>query len=177
MVDNFYRNKLDFSSLQVLVAEDNLHMRRVLRALLIGMGVGGITEAEDGASALERISCESIDIVITDWEMPVVDGLELVRHIRNPKSSPDPYLPIIMLSGHASKARVLEARDTGITEFLCKPISAATLYARLANCMMNPRPFVRTNSFFGPDRRRFVNPSYGGDERRLESEDTSVNVA
>jgi two-component system, chemotaxis family, chemotaxis protein CheY len=75
-------------------------------------------------------------------------------------------VPIIMLTGHSERTRVTNARDAGITEFMVKPISAKALYQRILNVVVNPRPFVRTKTFFGPDRRRNVNPNYSGPERR-----------
>jgi hypothetical protein len=62
---------------------------------------------------------------------------------------------------------VLQARDTGVSEFLCKPISAKALYDRIYSIVMHPRPFIRTKSYFGPDRRRAENPAYSGAERRI----------
>jgi two-component system, chemotaxis family, chemotaxis protein CheY len=75
-------------------------------------------------------------------------------------------VPIIMLSGHSEKNRVMQARDAGVTEFLAKPIAAKALYERILSVVLNPRPFIRTATFFGPDRRRNVNPNYFGPERR-----------
>ena len=86
--------------------------------------------------------------------------------IRQPGANANPYVPIIMLTGHAEKKRVVGARDGGITEFLAKPISAKALYQRIFNVVVNPRPFIKTKTYFGPDRRRNVNLSYVGPERR-----------
>ncbi len=143
-------------------------MRRIVRTLLNSYGARDITEAEDGAEALELFKASGPDIVITDWIMPIFDGLELTRMIRSEDASGNPYVPIIMLTGHSEKKRVVEARDAGVTEFLCKPISAKGLYMRVLNCIVNPRPFVKSKTFFGPDRRRFTNPHYAGEERRTE---------
>ena len=74
--------------------------------------------------------------------------------------------PIIMLTGHSEKRRVIEARDTGVTEFLAKPISAKALYQRVLNVVANPRPFIKTKSYFGPCRRRNNHGNYVGPERR-----------
>ncbi|HOV03164.1 MAG TPA: response regulator [Kaistiaceae bacterium] len=150
----------------MLVADDNAHMRRIIRSLLHGFGVREVAEAEDGASALETFNSHNPDIVITDWAMPIIDGLELTRLIRNPGSQSNPYVPIIILTGHAERRRVIEARDAGVSEFLAKPISAKSLYGRLIATVVNPRPFVRTKTYFGPDRRRYDNPNYKGPERR-----------
>src|SRR5580700_11492311 len=158
--------RIDFNRLRFLVIDDNAHMRRILRTLLHGYGAREVYEAEDGASGLESFSHFMPDIVIADWVMPIFDGLELAQMIRQPGANANPYVPIIMLTGHSEKKRVMSARDAGVTEFLAKPISAKSLYERILNVVANPRPFIRSKTYFGPDRRRGVNPNYVGPERR-----------
>lgn len=158
--------RIDFNKLRFLVCDDNPHMRRILRTLLHSFGAREVYEAEDGATALEMYTHYVPDIVITDWAMPIFDGLELTQMIRQPGANSNPYVPIIMLTGHSEKKRVVAARDAGVTEFLAKPISAKGLYQRIVNVVANPRPFIKTKSYFGPDRRRNVNPNYVGTERR-----------
>jgi CheY-like chemotaxis protein len=158
--------RIDFNRLRFQIIDDNAHMRRILRTLLHGFGTREVYEAEDGATALEMYSHYVPDIVITDWAMPIFDGLELAQMIRQPESKGNPYAPIIMLTGHSEKRRVTVARDAGVTEFLAKPISAKGLYQRILNVVANPRPFIHTKTYFGPDRRRNVNPNYAGPDRR-----------
>jgi CheY-like chemotaxis protein len=158
--------RIEFNRLRFLVIDDNAHMRRILRTLLHGFGAREVHEAEDGATGLEAFTTFIPDIVITDWAMPIFDGLELTQMIRQPGANSNPYVAIIMLTGHSEKKRVVAARDAGITEFLAKPISAKGLYQRIVNVVANPRPFVKTRTYFGPDRRRNVNPNYVGLERR-----------
>ena len=158
--------RIEFHRLRFLVVDDNMHMRRIVRQLLHGFGSREIYEAEDGAAGLEGFNGHNPDIVITDWAMPILDGLELTQMIRKPDANANPYVPIIMLSGHSEKNRVMQARDAGVTEFLAKPISAKALYQRILNIVVNPRPFIKTKTYFGPDRRRNVNPNYSGPERR-----------
>ncbi len=159
-------SRIDFNRLRFVVVDDNAHMRRIVRTLLHGFGAREVVEAEDGAAGLEAFNGNIPDIVITDWAMPIFDGIELTQMIRQPGANPNPFVPIIMLTGHSERRRVVAARDAGVTEFLVKPISARALYERIVNVVLNPRPFVRTKSYFGPDRRRNLNPSYAGPERR-----------
>lgn len=98
--------------------------------------------------------------------MEPLDGLEFTRLIRTDKNSPNPMVPIILLTGHTEMSRVVEARDTGINEFLAKPISARGLYSRICMIIEDPRAFVRTDNYFGPDRRHQSNSGFGGVERR-----------
>jgi two-component system, chemotaxis family, chemotaxis protein CheY len=161
--------RIDFNKLRFLLCDDNAHMRRILRTLLHSFGAREVYEAEDGATALEMYTHYVPDIVITDWAMPIFDGLELTQMIRQPGANANPYVAIIMLTGHSEKARVMAARDAGITEFMAKPISAKALYHRIISVIANPRPFVKTKSYFGPDRRRRGKGSFGGSERRKGS--------
>lgn len=159
--------KIAFENLRFVVADDNAHMRRILRTLLRGFGCREIYEAEDGASGLETVEAYTPDILITDIKMPIFDGIELTRMIRNPEGCKHPFVPVIVLTAFSEMKYVLAARDAGATEFLCKPVSAMSLYRRIQNVIENPRDFVRTKSYFGPDRRRHADPNYTGAERRI----------
>jgi CheY-like chemotaxis protein len=162
----------DLESLRFLIVDDNQHMRRIVRMLVMSYGARKICEAEDGASALETFQSQAPDIVITDWAMPVFDGVELTKMLRNPDTSPNPYVPIIMMTGHSIKSRIIEARDSGVTEFVCKPLSARDLYTRIISAVLKPRPFIKASAYFGPDRRRFFNPAYKGNLRRSDDSET-----
>jgi CheY-like chemotaxis protein len=166
--------RIDFNRLKFLVIDDNAHMRRIVRQLLHGFGSREIFEAEDGASGLEMFSAQKPDIVITDWAMPVYDGIEFTKTVRNSNSPVTRFVPIIMLSGHSEKRSVMEARDAGVTEFLTKPIAAKSLYERILSVVLAPRPFIRTKDYFGPDRRRTTNAKYSGPERRKGTEDAEI---
>ena len=166
-------SNINFQKLSFLIVEDNTHMRRIVRTLLHAFGSREVYEAEDGAEGLEAVEQYSPDILITDWVMPILDGAELVRLIRNPEGCQTPYLPIIMLTAYSEKKHVVEARDLGVTEFLCKPISAKALYQRIHSLVFYPRPFIRSKMYFGPDRRRHLNARFNGPERRIaESAET-----
>lgn len=163
--------RIDYNRLRFLVVDDNAHMRRIVRTLLHGFGTREVYEAEDGAAGLEAFTSFSPDILIVDWAMPIFDGLELTQMIRQPGANGNPWVPIILLTGHSEKKRVMEARDAGVTEFLAKPISAKSLYQRVLSVVVNPRPFIKTKNYFGPDRRRNTNSNYIGPERRKNQTD------
>src|SRR6195256_4265213 len=116
--------RIDFNKLRFLLCDDNPHMRRILRTLLHSFGAREAYEAEDGATALEMYTHYLPDIVITDWSRPTFGGPELAQMIRQAESKGNPCAPIIMLTGHSEKRRVPVARDSGVTEFLAKPIPA-----------------------------------------------------
>jgi CheY-like chemotaxis protein len=106
------------------------------------------------------------DVAIVDFRMDPMDGVTFTERVRRDPGSKNPFLPIIMLTGYAEKGRVLEARDAGVTEMMTKPVTAKALVARLNAVILNPRPFIRTQTYFGPDRRRRQDASYVGLERR-----------
>lgn len=152
--------------LQILLVEDNIHMRALIRAMLQAFGIRGIRDANNGEQAIEEMRQYTPDIVITDWVMEPVDGIALTRYIRSDDSSPDNFMPVIMVTGHTQEWRVLQARDAGVTEFLAKPVSGEALYQRIQTVIDKPRPFVRTVDFFGPCRRRQNWSEYVGPDRR-----------
>lgn len=155
----------DVSELGVLLVDDCQPMRLLMRSVLRALGVSRFAEARDGVEALKRFVEFDPDIVFVDHRMEPMGGVELTRNIRAGEKGIDPYIPIIMVSGYSDLHRILEARDAGVSEYLAKPISAKLLYMRICSVIENPRPFIRTESFFGPDRRRRP-VEHGGDERR-----------
>jgi CheY-like chemotaxis protein len=140
--------------LRVLVVDDNAFMRSVVRGLLANIGVKKIFEAGDGIAALDMIHTTNPDVVILDWEMPLLNGPELVRIVRSPGIFPTPDLPIIMLSAHGERWRILESVKLGVNEFLCKPVSAKALFDRLISILLKPRESVRVGDYYGPAPRQ-----------------------
>jgi CheY-like chemotaxis protein len=159
-----------FDRLKILVVDDNVHMRKVVSTILRAFGVIQIHEAIDGASAWKLLSEFNPDVVLLDWMMEGMSGFEFAKMVRTSAASPNPYLPIIMLTGNSSIECVNNARDAGVNEFLAKPVSAKAVMVRLTAVIENPRPFVRTKVYFGPCRRRRGKDEYRGPERRSEGE-------
>ena len=153
-------------ALGVLLADDNPHMREIVSVLLTNYGVKHIRAAHSGAQALDILETWQPDLAIVDFKMEPVDGVAFTRHVRNSPDSRNPYLPVIMMTGHSARSRVYEARDAGVTEFVVKPVNARTLLDRVMAVIYRPRPFVRTASYFGPDRRRRADPAFAGPYRR-----------
>jgi two-component system, chemotaxis family, chemotaxis protein CheY len=153
-------------SLQILLVDDNQHMRAITSAVLQSAGARKVREASDGAAALEILREHAIDLAIVDFNMFPLDGVEFTRLVRNSPDTANPYLPIIMMTGHSEKARVYEARDAGVTEFVVKPITAKAILDRIQAVIFRPRAFVKTEGYFGPDRRRTASASYKGPRRR-----------
>ena len=159
-----------FESLKVLVVEDNQPMLELTKSILQTFGVGTIFTATDGEQGFTIFCQSNPDMVIADWMMQPCDGISLTRRIRNDKRSPNPYVPVILMTGFSEKRRVIAARDAGVTEFLVKPFNARDLYRRIVQVIEKPRQFVRSEDFFGPDRRRKRTTAYTGQMRRKDDD-------
>jgi two-component system, chemotaxis family, chemotaxis protein CheY len=150
----------------ILVVDDNHHMRMLIMEILRAIGIRDAHEANDGAEALAEMRARRIDLVITDIAMQPIDGVDFVRLVRNSADSPNPTVPIIMITGHSTQSKVVEARDAGVNEFLAKPVTAKGVLDRIHRVIDRPRSFIRTEDYFGPDRRRRADPEYKGPMRR-----------
>jgi CheY-like chemotaxis protein len=139
---------------KVLIVDDEYYTRKVIRTLLLSVGVSDIRDASDGPSGLEAIRALAPDVVILDWEMPGMTGPEFARQVRSPKTFPYPDVPIIMLSGHGERSRVVEAVRLGVHEFLLKPVSSNALFARMVAVLSTPRSMVRQGDYYGPEPRK-----------------------
>jgi len=150
---------------QILVVDDKPQMRFLLRCLLRAGGIAQIHEAESARQAFDAMAATPIDLVIVDWMMQPIDGLTFTRMVRWDSNSPNPYVPLLMMTAHTEVSRVAAARDAGVHGFIRKPVSARILFERVANALTDTRKFIRTDDFLGPDRR-FGQANYDGPRRR-----------
>lgn len=155
-----------FDRVRVLILEDNAHMSTILRKVLQGFGIRDVFEARDAADAFEAMRNSNPDLALVDYMLDDVDGLEFTRLVRTASDSPNKYLPIIMVSGHTDRSRILESINAGVNEYLAKPVRPIDLYNRLVALIERPRSFVKAPGYFGPDRRRRQDPHYSGPLRR-----------
>ena len=155
-----------FDLLKILLVDDNPHMRVILAEVLRAIGVRNLYEAADGSEAVKVMRSHAIDIVLTDLAMGPMDGVEFVRFLRNAPDSPNQMVPVVMITGHSTERRVMEARDAGANEFLAKPITARGVLERVVEVIEHARPYVRCDNYFGPDRRRHPDETYAGPKRR-----------
>ncbi len=145
---------LKIQTLKILVVDDNQQMIELLKTVLESFGIMSVFSATSGHEGFRMMCSKKPDLVITDLIMPDGDGIELIQNIRNHQKSPNQYVPVIMITGYAEKAKVINARDAGITEILLKPFNARDLFKRIERMVESPKKFVRSENFFGPDRRR-----------------------
>ncbi|HEY0299759.1 MAG TPA: response regulator, partial [Rhizomicrobium sp.] len=103
-----------FEYLKALIVEDNQHMRALLRSLLNALGIAQVFEATNGEDAFALLRDKQPDLILSDLSMTPVDGIAFVREVRNSQSSPNPYIPIIMVTGHTERHRIEAARDAGV---------------------------------------------------------------
>jgi two-component system, chemotaxis family, chemotaxis protein CheY len=163
-----------YDLLKILLVDDNHYMRVLLAEILRAIGVKDIFEANDGAEGLQMMRDHPVDVVMTDLSMQPLDGIDFVRLLRNSPDSPNQMAPVIMITGHSTFARVNEAREAGVNEFLAKPLTARGVIERLHQAVENPRQFVRSDDYFGPDRRRRNDANYKGPFRRSTDEKKDI---
>ncbi len=160
----------DFSKMSVLMIEDTAPMRQLLDSVLHTLGFGRIDSVGTAEEGLALFKEKNHDIIISDWHMEPMDGIQLTNEVRKGRKSPNRMVPIILITGYSSWSKVEEARDAGATEYLVKPFRAADLAKRIAHVITKPRDFIRCDAYFGPDRRRKKDFNYRGPFRRSTDE-------
>lgn len=162
----------------VLLVDNDSKILDLLTSVLKRLGFESLQQARDGFEAIQIMENQHIDMVITDWELkpmtelsptdvepnsvittdwelsPPVDGASFVKYLRSAPSSPNRYIPIIMLTGTTLRDNIEYARDSGVSEILKKPITAKVLCDRIVSCIEAPRSFITSPAYKGPDRRR-----------------------
>jgi CheY-like chemotaxis protein len=146
--------KKRLQGLNILIVDNNTYMRRLTRTMLMNLGAKAVIEATDGLAALEAIRTCDPDVMILDWDMPVLNGMEVMHIVRSPGVFPRPNLPIIMLTIRAHRSSVIQALRAGVHEFLLKPASPKSLHDRLMSIVAKPRPMMKLGAFYVPQPRR-----------------------
>ncbi|MCK5778621.1 MAG: response regulator [Rhodospirillales bacterium] len=149
----------------IMVVEDQEFSAGLLRKMLRVLGASDLHTFENGEDAWEYFKNNTVDLVITDWQMAPVNGIKLTQLIRKSPESPNTFIPIIMVTAFREREHVFKARDAGVTEYVIKPVSPKGLFSRIEAVIERPRRFVRVGEFFGPDRRRH-HGEFKGEDRR-----------
>jgi two-component system, chemotaxis family, chemotaxis protein CheY len=168
----------DLRNLDVLVVEKHNSMRNIVKRVLSELGVKAVRDTPDPEMAFKAICSNPADLILTDWA-PGLDGMTLLQKLRRDPRSPDPFVPVIVVTANTELRHIYVARDHGMTEYLAKPISAKLIYSRIRSIIERKRYFVRNRTFFGPDRRRRRLEFDGPDRRDHENqarEDRRSNV-
>lgn len=190
-MQNLIKPPAHLKKIHVLVVDHDPRIRLLLSNVLKYFGFSNVFEAEDGFKAVKAMRNHDIDLIITDWELntPISDamaglptnpifsseqwlpappksGATLIKYIRTSKYSPNPYISIIMFTGLGLRNRVEYARDLGVNEIILKPLSVENLCRRITAIIDSPRPFVLSEQYKGPCRRREEKPFPVANERR-----------
>ena len=153
--------------MNVLIVDDDRHMRMLIRNVLFALGVKDVPDASDGKGALSEMENFRPHLILCDLKMEPMGGMEFVRQLRADTNNPSRLAPIIMITAYAELETVAQARDSGVNEFMAKPLSAAAMEKRIQRVLKDPRGFVESEDFSGPDRRRNKVAQANGPERRV----------
>lgn len=161
-------------NIRFLVVDDNPHMLQIVRAVLNGFDCRHVLEVRTADDAMSHLREHKADIVILDIQLEDGSGMDLLADIRAAADISLSFMPVIMLTAHSELAEVQAARDAGANEFCNKPLVPSALFQRIVAVIEKPRPFVRVDGYFGPDRRRKTDVPYRGPERRTRPDDSRL---
>ena len=119
-----------YKDLTVLVVDDFVTMRRIVRKILRDLEFENIIEAEDGSAAADVLKTTKVDLIVSDWNMPRMTGLDLLKHVRSTDNIKD--TPFLMITAEAQKENIVEAVKARVSNYIVKPFTAATLEEKLA---------------------------------------------
>jgi two-component system chemotaxis response regulator CheY len=139
---------------RALVADTTQYLANLTANMLRSVGAKSVTTVTDSAAVLMELHKGSFEVMVIDDSLAPIDGVALTRQIRAPDGGANRLMPIIMVFAEASRERIEEARDAGVTEFIKKPMSPKILESRITQAIEKPRAFVEAEAYTGPDRRR-----------------------
>jgi two-component system chemotaxis response regulator CheY len=157
---------INLRDLTILIADPNQYVRRVVNGMLRGFGANKVVEVDSATALFQALSNQKVDILLCDMRLQPHGGLKITRTIRRNSDNENRTMPILLMSSDTSENTVRNARDAGANIVVAKPMSPSSLYDRLGWIVFNPRPFIDTASYFGPDRRFKIEGYPGGTGRR-----------
>lgn len=152
--------------ISVMVVEDDRISAQLTEAMLRKIGVKDVSVATNGSEALDLLAERSVDCVVCDGVMPTIDGLEFTIRVRTGLAQSATNMPIMLLTARQEETWANAARDAGANEFVNKPVSLERLEGALRAMLFEPRKFIKSRGYVGPDRRTFEDLNYSGPERR-----------
>ena len=168
------KKSANFNGLTALIADSSENFVKLLSGMLVEFRLSQILTALDGEEAMRTLNTKQVDIAFLDCVLPTLDGFAITKGIRE-KSGPNQMIPILILTSHTQLENVTNSRDCGANMVLAKPISAGALFDRLFWAAENPREFVTSDNYFGPDRR-FKIEGYPGGVGRRESDNIEIGT-
>jgi CheY-like chemotaxis protein len=166
---------INLRDLLILVADPSSYVCMLVHGMLRGFGANKVLEVRDGPGVLQTLDNHKIDVLLCDGGLPPQGGLSLTRTIRRNPNNENRTMPILLMTSDTREAMIKAGRDAGANMVVAKPLSPANLYDRLAWVALNPRQFIDTETYFGPDRRFKIEGYPNGVGRRKG--DTAVEVA
>jgi two-component system chemotaxis response regulator CheY len=158
--------KPEFLRARTLLIEDHPPTAATLQTILQSLGFSKITLATNMTAAVDALKASAFDLILCDFQLGIVNGLMLVRMIRQSDGLANPNVPIVMITAHADSERVTEALNAGVDDVLVKPVQPDVIVRCLGNLLERSRNFVKAKDYAGPDRRRRVIDDHPG--RRTE---------
>lgn len=186
---------IGFSGCNALILDPGLSSRRLLHDILVDLRCGHVVSVSMIDDAWAEMRKGGFNVMFLDWSAEM-DAPGVLRMLRSP-SGPERYVPVVVVASYNGVDDVMRARDAGATEFMLRPFSKEVVASRLRAIVRMPRPFVESESYFGPDRRRHHlqwsglerrlsprladrraqrDPTYAGPERRLERRNVAIGV-
>lgn len=158
-----------FSGLRVTLLDKEEHHASLIRNAAAACGIRNVNTDRDPKAVLQALlNRDASNILLLHWQVPLEDGINVCRMIRNRRMFPRPFLPIVFVSAHATRDHVVRARDAGADEFLVSPFSVSGFYKRIYSVIYDRRGFVDVPGYFGPCRRRGAMAEWLGTNRRTE---------
>lgn len=155
---------INLSAAATMVVDDSSFSADITSSALLGFGIKTRHSMRSAAEAMQMLCEVEIDLLVTDCEMPGMDGFELVHWLRR-SGPPNAFVPVIMTAAHIRRSMVARARDCGANFIITKPFSAASLLERIVWVARDGRPFLEVGDYFGPDRRFRVERPPGVERR------------
>jgi two-component system, chemotaxis family, chemotaxis protein CheY len=157
---------LNLKGLVFLVADANPYFSRIVVGLLRSFGANSVAEVRNSFDAIRTLNAQKVDILLCDDKLPPHGGLQVTHAIRRKADNENRIVPILIMAGDTRESLIKIARDAGANMVIAKPLSPSSLYDRLSWIAFNPRQFVETTTYYGPDRRFKIEGYPGGVGRR-----------
>ncbi|NQE63535.1 response regulator [Caulobacter sp. RHG1] len=170
--------RINLERATVLVLDDNGPSLDILSQVVSGFGVKQLFRAESVMDAQALIRTKTFDVIISDVQMPVTDGIEFLEWLRKDGGEANRYIPVILLTGHTRTSQIFKLRDAGSNYVVAKPLTPKVLLERIFWVAREERAFIECDSYIGPDRRfKHEGPPPGTDGRRKDDLPAEVGDA
>lgn len=171
-------SRINLEKATVLVLDDNGASLDILSQVVSGFGVKQLFRAETVADAQAQVKVKTFDLIISDVQMPEIDGIEFINWLRREAPETNRYVPVILVTGHTRTSDIFRTRDAGANFTVAKPITPKVLLERIFWVAREERAFIECDAYVGPDRRfKHEGPPIGMDGRRRDDLPAEVGAA